>query len=368
MRGVEHKHLKEVDGDVDFFTVSRIVTDIGARYSSFNDVECRDLKRTMISMKGLKAGRVRLPDFYKMGLHSHWELTEKVEYLRALGALDESNASSPSVIIPNYMGARPNCLEASNLYAVCCRNECEDLMGHLETGIAASAATPHHIAELISKLGSDTAAPRPLSASMLERLNSIAAHHDGKVRLHGRLFAQWMHHVYPNECPFPHEAGKANPLTPDEWISADVSASREERQKIVDADSCTAEGPGASAEELPWSDAEELLAEQPLAKPAKQSEGQQCGVYLAFALTILTVYAMLSAQCAEMRQLVVLTTAKHGISWQLLLVGWFSTLALVMNLVDRGLFAFVICGGLVSNYMAKQPKVAKSMKCEKSLV
>merc|ERR1719277_422352 len=154
-----------LDAGANFTTVSHIVAVIGARYSSLNDRECRELKHTLLSMKkrAQVAGRVRLADFYKIGLHSHWNLAEKRDYLRALGALDESNASSPMVIIPNYIGARPNCLEATNLYDVCCRNECEDLMGNLERDIAASDATPHRIAELVRKLGSDTTTPRKLS-------------------------------------------------------------------------------------------------------------------------------------------------------------------------------------------------------------
>ncbi len=41
------------------------------------------------------------------------------------------------VIVPNYVGSRPQCLTASNYYALCCRNECEDLMGALEAEIKA---------------------------------------------------------------------------------------------------------------------------------------------------------------------------------------------------------------------------------------
>ena len=30
---------------------------------------------------------------------------------------------------------------------------------------------------------------------------------DGLVALHGRLFAQWLHHAYPRQCPMPARAG-----------------------------------------------------------------------------------------------------------------------------------------------------------------
>ncbi len=127
---------------------------------------------------GKKAGRVRLSTFYKKSLYSHWRFTEKVllsecsqkpqqdhkhiidslapvillrifevtvlqrqceaDYLRKLGALDDSDPQQPQVIMANYMmaciskprfchvshdfnnsKARPNCLEASGLPLNC---------------------------------------------------------------------------------------------------------------------------------------------------------------------------------------------------------------------------------------------------------
>ena len=35
-------------------------------------------------------------------------------------------------------------------------------------------------------------------------MEQVASHHGGKVPLHGRLFAQWLHHAFPRECPYPH--------------------------------------------------------------------------------------------------------------------------------------------------------------------
>merc|ERR1719362_2488704 len=96
-------------------------------------------------------------------------------------------------------------------------------MGHLEQALGGPEAEPSRIAGLVAALPSDTveasqARPRPLSAALLARLDQVAAHNGGKVPLHGRLFAQWMHHAYPRECPYPHEAGAAAPVTDDEWM------------------------------------------------------------------------------------------------------------------------------------------------------
>jgi len=242
---------------------------IGERYHTLNDLECRSLKGTMGELEG-RAGRVRLPAFYRKGLYSHWQFDERPEYLRFVGALDESEPGSPSVILPNYLSARTNCLEASGLYALCCRNECEDLLGHLEKQVGAPSAPELEVARLVAALPSDTVeAPRFLSSALLGRLSEIAAGNGGVVPLHGRLFAQWMHHAFPRECPYPHEAGTTSPQTPDEWLQRmgeTHKLSLEERQRTVDEDTCAFEpefgpaaGCGGGGEELPWSGTEELL-------------------------------------------------------------------------------------------------------------
>merc|ERR1719251_292595 len=94
-------------------------------------------------------------------------------------------------------------------------------MSQLERDVAAPSASAARIAELGGKLSSDTIdAPRNLSMSLLSRLGEIADHHDGQVPLHGRLFAQWMHHAFPLECPYPHVVGTTSSLTPDEFMEA----------------------------------------------------------------------------------------------------------------------------------------------------
>lgn len=255
-----------------FQSAANFVSKIGERYYEFNDKECRNLKSTLHSMEGLKAGRVRLSTFYQKALYSHWRFTEKADYLKSLGALDESDSTNPQVIVSNYVMSRPNCLEVSNIYAICCRNECEGLMAHIEKEVAAPSAPPGQIAELVSALPSQTVeAPRKLSSTLLRRLDQVADLHGGKVLLHGRLFAQWMHHAYPRECPYPHELGTTSPQTPDEWMQGTgqkaSTASPEEMKLSIDSDTCAIREDGnpsdcteeqAGGSELPWSEAEEL--------------------------------------------------------------------------------------------------------------
>merc|ERR1740130_1685644 len=60
-------------------------------------------------------------------------------------------------------------------------------------------------------------APRNLSQTLMQRLDEIASQHGGKVPLHGRLFAQWMHQAFPRECPYPHKIGTVSSLSSAPW-------------------------------------------------------------------------------------------------------------------------------------------------------
>jgi len=254
---------------LDRAAVLKVVDELGERFGAFNDGECQNLKAELLEMESQRPGRVLLTDFYRRGLYSHWQFNEKKEYLRALGALDESSPLQPSVIVPNYVGSRPNCLVASSLYAVCCRNECEDLMAHLELEIAAPTASPSRIQELVTDLPARSIATPPvLSETLVERLQEIAGRHGGQVPLHGRLFSQWMHHAFPRECPYPHEG--ANPQTPDEWLREtgqdDIRATDDEVRQILGEcatpGSCTGQAGENVSEvrELLWTHTEKLLA------------------------------------------------------------------------------------------------------------
>merc|ERR1719217_538245 len=129
-------------------------------------------------------GRVPLADFYKPAVDGHWQFQESLSYLRQLGAVDESSPDKPRVIIANYVSSPSNCIASSSFYTVCCMDECEGLLGHLERQIGAPEATSSRIAALVAGLSSSTVhAPRSLSANLLGRLGEIAAQHGGTVPL-----------------------------------------------------------------------------------------------------------------------------------------------------------------------------------------
>merc|ERR1719383_516752 len=75
-----------------------------------------------------------------------------------------------------------------------------------------------------------------LSKAILDKLQELADHHGGKVPIHGRLFAQWLHIVFPRECPYPHVSGTIQPKTSKEWKASGktVKARQEEKQQYIE--------------------------------------------------------------------------------------------------------------------------------------
>ena len=51
------------------------------------------------------------------------------------------------------------------------------------------------------------------------------------------MFAQWMHHAFPRQCPFRHVRGSADPQAASDWIeqAGNARASENGMQKITDA-------------------------------------------------------------------------------------------------------------------------------------
>jgi len=247
-------------GKVPFARVAAVVQEIMHRYSSFQSVECDALTNTLAEMAWKGSGRVPLSTFYTAGQHSRWNFRQPVEYLRHIGALDESNPRRPSVVIPNYVYSSNNCLASSSFFSVCCTNKCERLMSHVEREIGAPIASPQRLAEVVAALSSDFVdAPRQLPAHMLMRLRKIGDLHNGEVPLHSRLFAQWMHHVYPQECAFPHSARGESTLTPEDWSAQTGLEHSLDRAELAQHAVKSGDG-GRASEILPWSDHQELVS------------------------------------------------------------------------------------------------------------
>jgi len=273
-RGSLHKgHYTR--SDVEFF-----LEEVFDQYGRWQDRECQDLKTRLLALEDRSigvngSGRVRLTDFYGSALRDgNWQFSESAGYLEQNGALDRHGTER--VIIANYINSPSNCLASSKFYSVCCINECEDLMDHVEHHFAAPAVTPAKLIEFISALpSSSVAAGRSLHTILVQRLEEIALRSGGLVPLHGRLFAQWMHHAYPRECPYPHVSGTTTPRTPldfKEQSQQSPVATRADMQNWVE----TARSPQSDAESsdecTEWSHHEELYVG---GVASERSTGQQ---------------------------------------------------------------------------------------------
>jgi len=248
-----------------FDETAAFMLELGHLFGSFQNLECRTLKNKLVELEYKGTGRVPLSRFYSGGLDGEWQFKESADYLRNIGALDETDSNRPSVVIPNYLTSQSNCLTSSSFYSVCCSDECESLISHLEREISAPSAEPAQIAKVVSSLHSDTViAPRNLSVGLLKRLDEIAGLHGGLVPMHGRLFSQWMHHSYPRECPFPHVSATMSPMSPDDWMAVhgieQLEASEEDMMRhnsmLLEDDA----GEEAESDALPWTFVEELVA------------------------------------------------------------------------------------------------------------
>merc|ERR1719188_1011601 len=149
-----------------FFSLENLVQEVqelNDRLGLFQNLECRSLKGALVDLEYRNTGRVLLSDFYREGLKGDFLFIEHTDYLRKLGALDETDPKHPRVIIVNYLASPANCLASTSFHSVCCFDECEPLLGQLERFVAAPSAPPARIADVVGGLNSGTIdAPRNL--------------------------------------------------------------------------------------------------------------------------------------------------------------------------------------------------------------
>eukprot|EP00930_Biecheleria_cincta_P099000 TRINITY_DN90655_c0_g1_i1.p1 TRINITY_DN90655_c0_g1~~TRINITY_DN90655_c0_g1_i1.p1 ORF type:complete len:544 (-),score=111.06 TRINITY_DN90655_c0_g1_i1:37-1668(-) len=192
-------------------TILTVLDKVANRIFHLENEECASMRDRLIALEDHEgSGRVPLGEFYRPTVQAllTGSFSESEGYLARHGALDETDPKMKRVIISNYLLMDSNCLASSGYYAVCCIDVCEDLMTQLEMKLQAPAASASKLLELVSATTvPGTPGNHSITADLVQRLEAIAEHHGGEVLLHGRLFAQWIHHVFPRACPFPHEAG-----------------------------------------------------------------------------------------------------------------------------------------------------------------
>lgn len=257
------------EGKHTFEDALQLVGSIGRRFAGYWEPQCQDIKASLVELDTAATGRVRLSDFYGANLGGEWRFGESEAYLRELGALDESSPwRGKQVIIPNYLQGASNCIVSRPHYLVCCASECEDILGQVEAAVGAAVARPEDVLQVVGNMTSDDDEPVPLDEALRRQLRRVAETHGGKVPLHGRLFAQWLHYVFPRECPFPHKAGAVAAVTPAQFGEQYVASMEEVNKHIAeqkvkeDLAGVLGESRNASGEALQrmtqWSEDEEL--------------------------------------------------------------------------------------------------------------
>jgi hypothetical protein len=248
--------------------VHQIVGRIVKGFASFWRSECDWMQEALVRMDSRGTGRVPLSRFYSGTLGGEWRFSESESYLRDMGALDETSAwRGKEVIIPNYIQAASNCMVTGPHYLLCCQGSCGDILAEVEAGIGGPTASPGEIFALMQNISVQTTVfdeeATVLSRPLRSQLEEIAAAHGGQVPVHGRLFAQWLHYVFPRECPFPHRAGTVKLLTPGEYQEEYLAAASEMESHVIGArphDGVNATVPEAEWMSQ-WSAEEELIAD-----------------------------------------------------------------------------------------------------------
>jgi hypothetical protein len=239
-----------------FADAHEIVGGITQSFASYWQSECDAMKLSLVAMDTHNTGRVPLSKFYSHSISTDWRFGESEAYLRELGALDESSSQiGPQVIIPNYIQATSNCIVSTSHYLVCCASECESLMGEIELAVGAPVAFPEELLPIVGNMTAQTSvddddAPM-LEGALAAQLQQIAEQHGGKVPLHGRLFAQWLHYVFPRECPFPHKIGMISAVTPTQYGDEYIATSSDMR-KLASKASASDIPITVAKEELEW--------------------------------------------------------------------------------------------------------------------
>lgn len=252
-----------------------VVRRMNEEFGAIQDQECRDLKSELVAFDDKGTGRVSMSDFYRPVAKGDYHFEESIEYLRLAGVLDESNPGKPRVMIANYINSRSNCIGPPGFYSVCCMNECEAMLMHLESEVAAPSADPRAVLAIVEQFTSSwTSATRNMSEALRSSLTDIATQHAGLVPLHSRLFSQWMHHAFPRQCPYPHLSGAATPMTPDEFRKqkgktgyvedSDLKKYASENPSVLEAQKPSFAQAFAQEGSMLWSPEEELLGGSPL--------------------------------------------------------------------------------------------------------
>lgn len=237
-----------------FQDASDIAVDLTHSYGQLQNEDCVMMKEHLMSLDSRDSGRVPLDVFHAASGEggSHYDFSESADYLEQIGALEAAKDKVPSVRISNYILGPGNCVGRSEYYSVCCLNECEDITHEIEGHVKAPMASAEFLLSVVNDVSFALDLPGRTSNALAAKLRAVGDLNGGSVPIHGRLFAQWLHFRFPNECPFPVRVK-------DEWYAQQATtASEEEICASIESANVTDWSHAPSALEQ-WSDEEELF-------------------------------------------------------------------------------------------------------------
>eukprot|EP00443_Scrippsiella_acuminata_P049200 CAMPEP_0115377976 /NCGR_PEP_ID=MMETSP0271-20121206/3774_1 /TAXON_ID=71861 /ORGANISM="Scrippsiella trochoidea, Strain CCMP3099" /LENGTH=1077 /DNA_ID=CAMNT_0002801125 /DNA_START=48 /DNA_END=3278 /DNA_ORIENTATION=+ len=295
------------DGQYTFEDVWALVRAIAESYGRWQNAECDEMTDVLSAMDHRKSGRVSLRDFWHHKGGLKFNFVESRTYLREFGALDESFPKDPKVIISNYVTGPNNCIATLQHYSFCCINRCVSLTSKIEREVGAPSATADTLLNIVASLSSASVKPsRQLPSELKDRLYKVAAKHGGRVSLHGRLFAQWMHFAFPLECPYPSIIERNGALNPTNKPARWAFVSQKDKKKAGEIAAPSIEQPFMAQ----WSDEEVLPLEDestPIGGTTLESHFRRI-----FQFIILAVMARMLLSFARSGTMAILRWSSNG--------------------------------------------------------
>lgn len=217
----------------DFEAAMDVARDITQKYGKWQNLECVDMKATLVGMSAGTPGLAPFTTFHTEPDHGTFQFSESVEYLRSHGVVEEAadGGDTVQVLIANYLLGPTNCIAFSQYYSVCCLSECESVISDIETRTQSPVSSADDLISTVEATATSTLdAPHKLSEDVASQLRRVAELHGGAVPLHSADFKRWLHAAFPNECPLPtapEEAAEDSELAvAGKWLEAQHVCSR----------------------------------------------------------------------------------------------------------------------------------------------
>lgn len=197
------------------------------KYNSFHSADCTRVVEELQVVPGYNRSRVPLRSFKPSARKGFRTLfTEQSEALNNFGIL----ANGTEVLISNYINSAWMCMNTATYFVVCCPNACEEKLDQLEKSAQGGKAKPEQITQVLQDdLRHDV--PKALAQKLYDVNQNLS---DGMIPLHGPDLAQWLHQVFPSQCPLPNDQGGVhNPRSPSEWMTEPHHSVEETEESMV---------------------------------------------------------------------------------------------------------------------------------------